>query len=149
MGKTWIIKCSNNWKHSDFWRQLSINNKAKRQVPDTWVTILPSGHSYYLILILVFLFVSGEHPWIPEDPINVTTEETIDPAEAVKYIASNFDGSCVCKICGHLSKNKGHCKTHIISRHGPDMKLQCPKCPKLLRNKFAYRTHLWAHNKEH
>jgi len=91
----------------------------------------------------------GEHPWIPEDPINVTTEETIDPAEADKYIASNIDGSCVCKICGHLSRTKGNCKIHIISRHGPDMKLQCPKCPKLLRNKFAYRTHLWGHNQDH
>ena len=102
-----------------------------------------------LALILFAFVVSGEQYWAAGDNAELNPETTIvDPATAEEYIVQDSRYTFACKICNHISKTRAHCRTHIVSRHGPDEKIPCPKCPKLLKNKFSLRAHLWTHKKQ-
>ena len=73
-------------------------------------------------------------------------EITINPDDAENNMVKDADNFWCCKICPHKQKQKGNVKAHVIARHGPDMRLPCPYCKKLNKNKWALNAHVYRNH---
>ena len=67
--------------------------------------------------------------------------DQMEPGYAFDYRLQKRRRNWSCKLCSYTTFSKGHCKEHMLSKHGEVKDTPCPMCGMVFRNWPQLRRH--------